>query len=85
MHNPHLFPTEPRKPLNHSTPHIQLVNFKTYVKDIKKGYRNTYSLFIDYIFIELILKEILDSLIWDHLLIEDVSTSLWALNHLDNL
>jgi len=34
---------------------------------------------------KLILEEILNSLVWHHLLIENVSTSLRALNHLDNL
>ena len=32
-----------------------------------------------------LLKEVLDGLIGNHLLVEDVSTSLGALHHLDNL
>lgn len=31
-----------------------------------------------------ILKEILDGLIGNHLLIENIGTGLWALNHFDN-
>ena len=34
---------------------------------------------------KLVLEEVLDSLVWNHTLIKDVSTSLGALHHLDDL
>ena len=37
------------------------------------------------VFLILVLKEVLNGLVGNHLLVEDVSTSLGALYHLDNL
>lgn len=43
-----------------------------------------FATFFYYIVEKLFLKEIFDSLIGNHLFIENIGTGLWALNHFDN-
>ena len=51
----------------------------------KKRGCKTYCNLSFYPFLKLILEKVLNSLVRNHLLVEDVSTSLWALYHLDYL
>ena len=46
---------------------------------------SNYASLVTYLSSGLVVEEILNSLVWYHLLIENVCTSLRALNHLDNL